>query len=179
MANIRDLLKNIMQAIYGKDVRQSIHDAIEQCYTDAGNLAEENTRAAQTAYNAAGRADQATDSANRAAGSAVAAAARANSEADRAEVATSKTDEAITAAYDIASTLEEKLVNGEFVGPQGIQGRPGIQGPQGEAGIMTPLDTFFALSGDPEGNLWAYYNETDVPPNFSTDEAGNIFMEVG
>lgn len=35
MATIQDYLNNILKAVYGKDVRQSIHDAIKQCYTDA------------------------------------------------------------------------------------------------------------------------------------------------
>lgn len=34
MADIQTLLKNILSAVYGKDVRQSIHDAIKQCYYD-------------------------------------------------------------------------------------------------------------------------------------------------
>lgn len=34
MADIRTLLNNIKTAVYGKDVRQSIHDSIEQCYYD-------------------------------------------------------------------------------------------------------------------------------------------------
>ena len=34
MADIQNLLKNILSAVYGKDVRQSIHDAIHQCYED-------------------------------------------------------------------------------------------------------------------------------------------------
>lgn len=32
---INDLLKKIKEAIYGEEVRNSIHDAIEQCYKDA------------------------------------------------------------------------------------------------------------------------------------------------
>lgn len=35
MANIQNELNNIKNAVYGKDVRDSIHDAIEQCYNDA------------------------------------------------------------------------------------------------------------------------------------------------
>lgn len=35
MANIYELLEQINSAIYGEDVRESIHDAIEQCYEDA------------------------------------------------------------------------------------------------------------------------------------------------
>lgn len=34
MANIIELLQNILSARYGKDVRQSIHDAIKTCYDD-------------------------------------------------------------------------------------------------------------------------------------------------
>lgn len=35
MANIRELLNNVKYAIFGKDVRKSIHDAIEECYRSA------------------------------------------------------------------------------------------------------------------------------------------------
>lgn len=34
MADITELLRNIKTKVYGKDVRQSIHDAIQQCYLD-------------------------------------------------------------------------------------------------------------------------------------------------
>ena len=34
MATIADYLKKILSAVYGKDVRQAIHDAIHQCYED-------------------------------------------------------------------------------------------------------------------------------------------------
>lgn len=34
MATIQDYLNSIMKAVYGKDVRQSIHDAIHKCYED-------------------------------------------------------------------------------------------------------------------------------------------------
>lgn len=34
MSNIAQYLNKILEAIYGKDVRQSIHDAIQQCYYD-------------------------------------------------------------------------------------------------------------------------------------------------
>lgn len=38
-SNIATLLNQILTAIYGKDVRQSIHDAIKQCYSDVGDTA--------------------------------------------------------------------------------------------------------------------------------------------
>lgn len=33
-SNIEEILKKILNAIFGKDVRQAIHDGIEQCYED-------------------------------------------------------------------------------------------------------------------------------------------------
>ena len=35
MSSIYDLLAQIQNAVYGKDVRDAIHDSIEQCYKDA------------------------------------------------------------------------------------------------------------------------------------------------
>lgn len=60
-------------------------------------------------------------------------------------------------------------------GPPGIQGPPGPRGPAGESGVVTPSSGWFTLAGDDEGNLWAYYNDTDTPPQFETDEDGNIY----
>lgn len=37
MSSISVLLKQILTAVYGREVRQSIHDAIEQCYSDVGD----------------------------------------------------------------------------------------------------------------------------------------------
>lgn len=37
MSNIDTYLEDIMTAVYGKDVRQSIHDAIKQCYEDGSS----------------------------------------------------------------------------------------------------------------------------------------------
>lgn len=51
MANITELIKNIRNAIYGKDVRESIAGAIEKCYEDAsenGNANMEVTEARGT-----------------------------------------------------------------------------------------------------------------------------------
>ena len=40
MKKIRDCLEEIMSAVYGKDVRQAIHDGIYQCYEDGKALSE-------------------------------------------------------------------------------------------------------------------------------------------
>lgn len=42
MANITELIKNIRNAIYGKDVRENIAGAIEQCYEDASKSGNAN-----------------------------------------------------------------------------------------------------------------------------------------
>lgn len=36
----------------------------------------------------------------------------------------------------------------------------------------------FTLSGDAEGNLWAYYADGDNPPAFYVDEEHNIYYEI-
>lgn len=48
MSTIQDHLNNILKAVYGKDVRQSIHDAIDKCYDDVSNP-DLNTEAFKTA----------------------------------------------------------------------------------------------------------------------------------
>ena len=60
-------------------------------------------------------------------------------------------------------------------GAQGIQGPPGERGPAGESGVTTPSSGWFTLAGDADGNLWAYYNDADMPPQFETDEDGSIY----
>ena len=37
MANIQEILTKILSSRYGKDMRQAIHDGIEQCYSDVTN----------------------------------------------------------------------------------------------------------------------------------------------
>lgn len=80
MSRISDLLQQIMDAVYGKDVRGAIHDSIEECYSDvstAKTLAQDATTnanaAATTANTAAANANAAKDAANAAAASAGAA----------------------------------------------------------------------------------------------------------
>lgn len=37
MGSIKENLQNILSAVYGRDVRQAIHDSIEQCEKDMEN----------------------------------------------------------------------------------------------------------------------------------------------
>lgn len=52
MGSIQSYLSQILSAVYGRDVRQSIHDAIQQCYDDVSNPSL-NTEAFKTALAAA------------------------------------------------------------------------------------------------------------------------------
>ena len=52
MSSIQNYLSQILSAVYGRDVRQSIHDAIKQCYDDVSNP-DLNTGAFKTALAAA------------------------------------------------------------------------------------------------------------------------------
>lgn len=47
-SNIQQFLNKILSSRYGKDVRQAIHDSIEQCYDDVTNP-DLNTEAFETA----------------------------------------------------------------------------------------------------------------------------------
>ena len=76
-------------------------------------------------------------------------------------------------------------------GPQGIQGETGpqgvqgIQGPKGdkgdkgdpgESGVVAPVDGFFTLSVDSDGNLYACSSESGTYPTIEFDEeTGNLY----
>ena len=66
-------------------------------------------------------------------------------------------------------------------GPQGIQGIKGDKGDKGEkgdpgdSGVVVPISGMYTLSGDEDGNLWAYYADNSTAPQFETDTNGNIY----
>lgn len=68
------------------------------------------------------------------------------------------------------------------VGPQGAQGIAGPQGPEGppgESGVTTLTAGWFTLSVDDDGNLWAYYADTETkPPLEYDDETGALYYNV-
>ena len=61
-------------------------------------------------------------------------------------------------------------------GPQGIQGEKGEKGERGDSGITTTINGFFTLVGDENGNLYALCTDDDNPPQFETDDEGNIYF---
>lgn len=60
-------------------------------------------------------------------------------------------------------------------GPQGPQGEKGDKGDPGESGIISPVDGFFTLSVDADGNLYANVNTEDSGISFELDDEGNLY----
>lgn len=102
-SNIQVYLNNIMNAIYGRDVRSSIHDAIEMCYDDTSSGKTTAEAAANAANSAASGANSARDAAIVATASATSAATAANSAASSANTARDAANTAATAANNAAS----------------------------------------------------------------------------
>ena len=75
MSNIQQILASILNAIYGKDVRQAIHDGVEMAYNKADDA---ETSAAAAAEAASGSQESAAASAEAAAASASSASGFAN-----------------------------------------------------------------------------------------------------
>ena len=64
-------------------------------------------------------------------------------------------------------------------GPQGIQGPKGDKGDKGErgdSGVINPINGFFYLMGDADGNLYAVTTDDETPPQFEIDSTGDIYL---
>lgn len=105
---------------------------------------------------------------------------RQRQEAERERI----TDAAIENVNFTVQDMIDRRDSGEFdgekgdtgpQGPQGIQGPKGDKGDRGDSGVTVPISGLFTLSGDEDGNLWAYYADGSTPPQFETDESGNIY----
>ena len=155
MANITSYLTSILNARFGRDVRQTIHDAISAVNNSAEGSAavaeekasEANTSAAaakvsQTASEAARtRAEKAADEANKSKNAAIAAEQTATRKANEAAVSANTADEAERAATQTSNTaiqvlsdVVRKIAEGFFNGPKGDKGDRGEKGDQGEKG---------------------------------------------
>lgn len=104
MANISELLKKIKSARYGRDVRDSIHDAIQAMNTDIEN----NVPAVQ---NLTERAESASSSAKTYSTDASAAATNAKNYSDSAKQYSESAASAIARAYDTETTAEKRIAN--------------------------------------------------------------------
>ena len=67
-------------------------------------------------------------------------------------------------------------------GPQGQQGPTGPQGPQGpqgESGVTAPLNAFFTMYVDEDGNLYARTQDgAEKPPLYYDTTIGNLYWQA-
>ena len=115
MSKISEYLNKIKTAIYGREVRDAIHDSIKECYADVtsgatlANAASDKANAATEKANiAASNADTATASANSAANLANTAASNADNKAALADKATADANAATKSANAAASSAADK-----------------------------------------------------------------------
>ena len=104
MANISELLKKIKSARYGRDVRDSIHDAIQAMNTDIKNNV-------PTVQSLTERAEGASSSAKTYSTDASAAATNAKNYSDSAKQYSESAASAIARAYDMETTANKHLAN--------------------------------------------------------------------
>lgn len=102
MSNIQGYLQNIMQAVYGKDVRQSIHDAIETIDSVADTAKDSATASAKIAETMADNAEKYADEAQMC----VVAAAASEANAKASETAVKASENAAKISADNAAASE-------------------------------------------------------------------------
>lgn len=103
-SSIQTYLNKILNTVYGRDVRNAIHDAIEICYDDVSSGKTIAETAAGNVNTAIDNATTATNAANSAATSANDAASSANSAATSANAAASDASDAATSANTAAGS---------------------------------------------------------------------------
>ena len=113
MGNIQDLLAQILSARYGRDVRQSIHDAIETCYEDghAGAI-DLQARTLLGDTDISGISETVTGAVVELGGAVGTAQTTADGAATVADRAEGKADNALTGL----DTKQKSLNNGTFTG---------------------------------------------------------------
>lgn len=102
MSNIQGYLQRIMQAVYGKDVRQSIHDAIEMIDSVADTAKDSATASAKMAETMAENAGKYADEAQ----TCVVAAAASEANAKASETAVKASENAAKTSADNAAASE-------------------------------------------------------------------------
>lgn len=174
MAKIDEKIRQIREAVYGEEVRESIASGMETMNAQCDEAAAGYATALQTANTAKETADTASananakaqlaqtaaNSVNEAKTAAVQAAANANASAVKADAAT-------TRATTIAQIVETKLADGAFKGDKGDDGVAAVTSlPQG----------FFAMSVNSNGDLLMTHNSEEAPPDMKI-ENGNLIYE--
>lgn len=163
----------VMQAEAERVNAEKIRQQNESARIQQENTRQENyDRAVKSAEDAAGEATKATNDCKDITEQANAVIIKADNAAENANVKATEAETAANNAKKISEDLIARRDAGEF------DGKTGPQGPPGENGIITQINGFFTLSGDADGNLWAYYADADNPPRFDVDDEGNIYYET-
>ncbi len=155
MADISPEIEAFRNAKKGRDVRGSMISLAEKVNAEV----EQNTTDIATAINEANTA-----------------ANNANEKAVLADTATTNANTAAADAEAVKQDILNRLANGEF---KGEKGDTGAQGPQGEAGVMTPTSGMFSVGVDSAtGNFYAYYPDEGTPPPLQYDSVTGDFLYI-
>lgn len=170
MSSIQQILASILNAVYGKDVRQAIHDGVEMAYNKADDAA----------TSAAAAAEAASGSQESAAASAQAASDSASSASDFADAAEQYKNEAFhttPAGYeafvgDVNSSLNYLANTGvKNILPMSLAGIKAANTSGVWNGNVYTLDTMtFTVNTDSDGNV------TSIKANGSTPSAAAVFL---
>lgn len=83
-----------------------------------------------------------------------------------------------TATEGLIDTYTIRLTNGSEQKFYVQNGRDGEKGEKGDTGstISVPVSGLFNMGVDADGNLWVYYSDSNVAPEFEYDSAsGNLY----
>lgn len=185
MSNITDYLKQILSAHYGRDVRQSIHDAIDTINIEQENFVDDVESKIKI-------------------GALVGPPGIQGPQGEQGEpgVQGPQGEQGPTGATGPQGPQGERGEQG-LQGPQGEQGPTGVTGPQGskgdtgatgpqgiqgekgekgdkgdpgESGVITPISGMFSLAVDDDGNLWVHTAEEVDASMFEYDKTtGNLY----
>jgi hypothetical protein len=106
MAGINEDLKKILSAVYGKDVRQAIHDSIQQCGAGSKEAVDTSVTAANTARHALNAAEKASETAVSALGIAETASSKADAASETAETASAMANSMVDAVSGVVINAE-------------------------------------------------------------------------
>lgn len=164
MANIVEKIRQIRQAVYGKDVRESIASSLEEMNKDNIKATQDANSAIASANEAIDSANTAADNANTKAGEASSAAqaaneaaSSANTAAQGANTATTNANNAAEAANDIAEEIERQLRAGE------LKGDPGSRTLYGSGAPLISIGNVGDWYYDTTSQYWdVYYKQSDA-----------------
>lgn len=147
-------------------ISETMIPLIEQAVDIAANLAEY----IETTLDARNEAVESAETATQKAGEASVYNNNVEQTYNALEGVKQAANTAAASARSIATELQNKLDSGYFKGDKGDKGDPG------ESGVVTPINGLFAMTVEPNGDLYIYSDDSnDIAENFEYDsETGNL-----